>query len=283
MSIVEKHIVGTISSNRRLTDYAIGIFTSISTKSGLKKAIKKGHVSINGERAKGGYIIKENDVIELTIEAPKTININTQFDIIYEDDYLAVINKPSGIEVSGNKKACIKNRLPGNIKISKSKDALPIPVPAHRLDYPTTGCLIIAKTFEALRTLNQMFKANKIKKKYLAITINKMPTTGIINTDIDGKIALSKFQTLKSSKSDRYKIINLVEISIETGRTHQIRKHLSSIGNPILRDTIYGKDFFPPKGKNLYLHALEIHFTHPFTNEILKITAPIPKKFNIFN
>ena len=127
--------------------------------------------------------------------------------------------------------------------------------------------------------MNKLFENKEIKKTYHAITIGKMNSKGYIKTDVDEKPATSNYNTIHTVKSKRFKYLNLVELLPETGRRHQLRNHLLSIGNPILGDQEYGIDLLILKGKGLYLHASQLEFPHPFTGEKLSIKSTLPVKF----
>ncbi|MFC2110529.1 RluA family pseudouridine synthase, partial [Bacteroidota bacterium] len=186
--------------------------------------------------------------------------------------------------VSGNKKWTLENALRSNLTPSTQKDALLHPEPIHRLDHPTSGVLLIGKTTAAVIELNQLFEKKEIKKSYFAVTINKQKKTGVINTPIDNKISTTHFEVKKSLISERFDFLNLVELKPKTGRKHQLRIHLSSIGNPILGDKEYAVSDKTLFGNGLYLHAFSLEFTHPFTKEIILQTADLPKKFTrLFN
>jgi 23S rRNA pseudouridine1911/1915/1917 synthase len=184
--------------------------------------------------------------------------------VLFEDDHLAVIHKPAGILVSGNSFKTIANALAQNIQRSKLSDATK-PQPVHRLDYATTGILLVGKTCSSIRALNRLFEAKEIKKTYYAIAIGQMNHQGRITSEIDGKKSLSDYQLCESVSSKRFGKLNLVELKPLTGRRHQLRKHLSSIGNPILGDKEYGIENLVLNGKGLYLHAYSLSFIHPFT------------------
>lgn len=250
----------------------------------MKKAIDKGWVSVDGKSAKTGDFVSGGEVIELIIkEAKPRPTIDLKLDVLYEDDFLAVINKPAGVEISGNRKWTVENALVGNLNPSKLEDALDFPEAIHRLDYPTTGALLIGKTRTAVSELNRLFFERKVTKTYIAITIGKMNNGGVISSDVDEKPSESEFRILQYVASKRFNQLNLVELHPHTGRRHQLRKHLSSIGNPILGDREYGIDESILKGKGLYLHSLSLEFIHPYHHGKLKVDAPIPKKFkNIF-
>lgn len=198
--------------------------------------------------------------------------------MLFEDDYLAAIHKPAGIEVSGNKFRTISNALPQNLQHSPLSDAT-IPQPVHRLDYATTGIVLVGKTHSSIRTLNKMFAHKAITKTYYAIAIGEMVPDGIISSEIDGKPSQSGYQVLTSVPSERFGSLNLVQLNPRTGRRHQLRKHLFGLGNPILGDKEYAMDGLILKGKGLYLHAYSLKFNHPFTQEPICVTDELPEKF----
>lgn len=191
---------------------------------------------------------------------------------------MAVINKPAGILVSGNSFKTIDNALEQNIAKSNLADATK-PRPVHRLDYPTTGLLLIGKTSASILALNKLFENKEITKTYLAVTIGKMSIEGTTTTMVDNKKALSKYNVIKSVNSKKFAYLNLVKLRLETGRKHQLRVHLSSIGNPILGDAQYGIEGKIIKGKGLYLHAYSLDFIHPFTNDKMSFKKEPHKKF----
>ena len=284
--IIESHLVPTLENQERLSDYAVTIFNSINTRKGVKKAILKGLVTINGKQGFTADFITGGELIELyrPAETTQKPTINIPIEVIYEDDYLAIVNKPPGILVSGNKKWTVENALSPHLKKSSQKDFLQRPEPIHRLDYPTSGALLIGKTASSVVALNKLFENRQIEKTYLAVNIGKMDKEGIINLPIDEKTARSLYTVLEIVDSSKYGCLNLVKLKPETGRRHQLRKHLASIGNPILGDLLYGKEGLILKGKGLYLHAYSLKFTHPFTQKELTVNVVVPKKFKkLFN
>lgn len=211
-------------------------------------------------------------------DAPPRKNFVFKLDVLFEDDYLAAIHKPAGLLVNGNSFKTIANALTQNITRSTLSDVTK-PQPVHRLDFPTTGILLIGKTSSSIRALNTLFKNRAIKKTYYAVTIGVMQPEGLITTIVDGKTSKSKYKVLQTVDSVRFKKLNLVQLEPFTGRRHQLRKHLSGIGNPILGDKDYGFENLILNGKGLYLHAYSLQFTHPFTNENLYLKDELPKRF----
>ncbi|MCF8463417.1 MAG: RluA family pseudouridine synthase [Flavobacteriales bacterium] len=280
MAKTESHIVPVLPEKIRLSDYAGGIFRTIPSRKGMKKAIDKGWVRVNGKLASTGDYLSGGETIELAFEETvKRPVVELKIEVLFEDEFLAVVNKPAGIEVSGNRKWTLENTLSINLKPSSESDALKYPEPIHRLDYPTSGALLVGKTNTAVTELNRMFSDRAIAKSYIAITIGEMSDSGILRSEIDGKASESEFKLLQSVQSERFGHLNLVELNPNTGRRHQLRKHMAEIGNPILGDRDYGLEGLILAGKGLYLHSVSLSFVHPFTKEELTIEAPLPKKF----
>ena len=280
MQLVETHIAQKLENPIRFQEYGVGIFDTNPTKSGIKKAIKKGLIFIDENLATTSKYISGGEKIELyQSEKSSTFeSLKLDLEVLFEDAYLAIIYKPAGILVSGNKFVTIANGLAQNLKKSNQFDAVK-PQPIHRLDYPTSGLLLIGKTSNSITTLGKLFKEKKIQKTYFAVTIDKMKNKGSISSSIDNRESLTDYEVLESVKSERFEFLNLVKLSPKTGRKHQLRIHLLSIGNPILGDKEHYLENKILNGKGLYLHAASLDFTHPFTREKLTISKELPKKF----
>ena len=280
MQLLETHFAKNLEKPIRFQEYAVGVFKTIPTKSGIKKAIKKELIFIDGILATTSKFISGGEKIEL-FQSEEITNFNRlklDLKVLFEDDYLAIIFKPAGILVSGNKFVTITNALGQNLQKSNQPDAVK-PQPIHRLDYPTSGLLLVGKTSSSIIKLNELFQNKEIIKTYLAIIIGKMCLGGTINLKVDNKNASTQFNVLKSVISKRFEFLNLVELKPKTGRKHQLRKHLSGIGHQILGDKNYGKESLKLKGNGLYLHASTLEFVNPFSKENISITEELPKKF----
>ncbi len=236
---------------------------------------------MNGTQGFTDHHISGGELIEVYHDdgEKELTEIDLKLEVLFEDDHLAIVNKPAGIEVSGNKKWTMQNALSGNLRSSGQADWLPVQEPIHRLDYPTSGAVLIGKTASITMALNKLFEDRAVKKTYLAVTIGQMPQSGVVVTDVDNKPACSQYKVLQSIGSERFGFLNLVELTPETGRRHQLRKHMLILGNPILGDWTYFLEGLILKGKGLYLHASSLEFTHPNTGELIKIQAPLPVKF----
>lgn len=280
LQVIATHVVPVLEFPLRLQEYGVGIFDLLGTKSALKKAIKKELILVNGSVGRTATFIKGGEKIELLASTKNVVKKKfiLNLEVVYEDDYLAIINKPAGILVSGNSFKTVANALAQNLIPSKASDAV-IPKPVHRLDYPTTGLLLVGKTNRSIILLNKLFEEKKIQKTYHAVTIKQMNGRGTLSFPVEDKVAVSDFEVLQVVPSKRFDYLNLVKLEPKTGRRHQLRKHLLKLGNPILGDAVYALDNLVLKGKGLYLHASMLSFIHPFTQEKFQIKCKLPKKF----
>lgn len=282
-AVDNSYTVDNNSERLRLDDFLPGVFVGLETKSAVKKAIKKGQVWVNQKPARTAIILSPGD--EVTWSKPVKDQqrvLSLELDVVYEDDYLAVIHKPAGIIVSGNRFRCIEHALPGNLKASGQPDALPSPLAIHRLDGLTSGLLITAKTYGAHRSLGAQMQARTILKQYTALVMGEPAARGEWNAPIEGKEALTRYEVLQSWPSLRSGRLSLVKLYPATGRTHQLRIHLSQAGFPILGDALYGEEGQVLKHKGLFLCATGLKFAHPVNGEVLELNMDPPPKFRAF-
>ena len=267
------------------------------SRSMVQKLIEQKNIKVNGKDTKHSYKLKLNDEIEITIPEAKEINLKAQdipLNVIYEDNDIIVINKPKGMVVhpaNGNPDRTLVNAVMNLCKNSLSGIGGEIrPGIVHRLDKDTSGAIIVAKNDKAHINLSQQLKNHEVKKTYLALvrgiikeneaTIN-MPIARSkkdrkkMDVDKEGKEAITHFKVLGRYKN-KY---TLLQINLETGRTHQIRVHLSHIGYPIIGDEVYsnGKNEWNVSGQ--CLHAWKLEFNHPVTGEKISLEAEIPEYF----
>ena len=292
---MKEYIVSQEEKGKRLDTYIPSVDTDI-TRTSAQRLIEDGNILVNGKNAKVSYKIQENDKISVEIPKPKQIELKAQnipIEIIYEDSDIIVVNKPKGMVVhpaNGNPDGTLVNAIMAICKDSLSGIGGEIrPGVVHRIDKDTSGLLIVAKNDNAHVKMSEQIKNHEVKKTYIALvrgvfkeneaTID-MPI-GRSTSDRkkmavnkNGKNAITHIKVLK--RFDKY---TLLQVNIETGRTHQIRVHLSHIGYPIVGDYTYsnGKNEFDVIGQ--CLHAQKLEFKHPITQKDMCLEAELPQYF----
>lgn len=288
--IVEKEEIG-----KRLDAY-LSLKNEKISRTMVQKLIEEGNILVNGKNPKASYKVSEGDKITLEEVEPKEISLKAQdiaVDVIYEDKDIIVVNKPKGLVVhpaNGNPDGTLVNAIMAICKGSLSGIGGEIrPGIVHRLDKDTSGIIIIAKNDEAHINLSEQIKNREVKKTYIALVRGFVKENeATINMPIgrspkdrkkmavvkNGKNAITHIKVL-----ERFNNYTLLQVNIETGRTHQIRVHLSEIGYPIVGDYTYsnGKNEFGIVGQ--CLHAKSLKFRHPITNKEMYLEAELPQYF----
>ncbi len=292
---MRKIVVDELNIGERLDSYIAGKEEDL-TRTAVKKLIEDGNIKVNNNIQKNSYKVRLNDIIEIDEPEVKDINIHAQnipIEVVYEDSDIIVVNKPKGLVVhpaNGNWDGTLVNAIMAICKDSLSGIGGEIrPGIVHRLDKDTSGLLIVAKNDKSHIDLSQQIKDRKVRKVYYALVRGVVPENeATINMPIgrstkdrkkmavvkDGKEAITHFKVI-----ERYNKYTLLEVKIDTGRTHQIRVHLSQIGFPVVGDEVYsnGKNEFSVKGQ--LLHAKSLDFKHPVTNEEMHLEAELPEEF----
>lgn len=274
-------------------DKALADLTLLS-RSVANEQVKQGQVLVNGQAKKAKYTVQVGDIISYQVpevEEVEYVAEDIPLDIIYEDQDIAVINKPQGMVVhpsAGHTSGTLVNALLYHIKDLSGINGVLRPGIVHRIDKDTSGLLMIAKNDQAHTKLAEELKEHKSLRKYVAIVHGNLPNDrGVVEAPIGrsekdrkkqavtgkGKSAVSRFQVL-----ERFGDYTFVELSLETGRTHQIRVHMAYIGHPVAGDPAYGPRK-TLKGHGQFLHAKTLGFTHPRTGELLSFTAELPQIF----
>ncbi|MDC1106817.1 RluA family pseudouridine synthase [Prolixibacteraceae bacterium] len=280
LEVVSIHTVPHITEDIRLYNYLKGVFVELPSSKSIKKTLAKGWIHINGEKASSGDWVKEGMQISLYQQTESTLKpYNIEVNIIYQDDWLAIVDKPAGITTSGNRFDTLENALQCKLITSSQPDAYVNPRAVHRLDKATSGLVIIAKTKKTRVLLGQMLEAHSIDKRYHALISGDIPSVGQITDPIEGLGASSFYRKITHVPSLRTNKLTLVELAPLTGRTHQLRIHMANRGTPILGDSLYGEEGKVLKRKGLFLVAVSLQFTHPISQENLTISIPTPPKF----
>ena len=287
-------IINVIDNEDRLDKYLLDKIEVSRSK--LQKMINNGNVLVNGNKVKNSYVVKIDDEITIDENYQEKIEIlpeNIPLDIVYEDDDLLVVNKKSGMVVHpapGNYSGTLVNALMYHCNSLSTVNTEVRPGIVHRIDADTSGLLLVAKNDEAHIDLAEQIKNHTVNRKYIALV------WGVINEDtatIDAPIGRDKNNrkkmcvTADNSKDaitnikvlERYEKATLIECSLETGRTHQIRVHMDYIGHPIVNDPVYGHNKLIDKEFGQMLHAKIIGFIHPKTKEYMEFNGEVPTKF----
>jgi len=274
-----EHRVIKISEPTRIVDYVGEAFHMLGSRTAARKAIADGRITLNGKKVYPSDMIKENDKIVLKgTGVSKARKFDFDIEVVFEDDYLILVNKPAGIAVNGDRNKTVENAL-ARIRKSNAEDALPRPVAVHRLDVPTKGLVLLAKTKSALIRLGRAFENNEIDKQYYAVVHGIPDKQGIVTKKIEGKDSETHYFLERTVKSRVFENFSMVRLKPITGRTHQLRIHLASIGNLVVGDRLYAKEKRTILGKGLYLCACKLSFTHPITKKQVMFAIDPPQRF----
>ena len=267
------------------------------SRSYLQKLLKEKSITVNEKEIKANYKVQEGDVVSVSVPEPEEPDILPEeipLDILYEDDSLMVVNKPKDMVVhpsAGHLSGTLVNAVLFHCKGNLSGiNGIMRPGIVHRIDKDTTGALLICKTDTCHRILAEQLKVHSITRKYRAVVQgNLKDDEGTIEGPVgrhpadrkkmainykNGKEAVTHYRVL-----ERFGNATYIECQLETGRTHQIRVHMASIGHPLLGDTTYGSSKNPYHLQGQALHAMVIGFLHPVTNTYMEFTAPLPEYF----
>jgi 23S rRNA pseudouridine1911/1915/1917 synthase len=276
----------------------------VLSRARVKRLIEKGNVQVAGRKAKAGLRLRRGDVVTLALPEPQRSEVQAQpipLTILFEDPHIIVVDKPAGMVVHpapGNYSGTLVNALLSHCPDLSGIGGVLRPGIVHRLDKDTSGVLVAAKDDLAHRALSEQFKKHTPKRRYIGVVFGQLPEEGEIAASIGrhpghrkkmstrprrGREAKTRWNVLQ-----RFRHFNLAEFRLETGRTHQIRVHLSSLGHPLLGDPLYGgrgrlASVEPlilrqalQKLRRQALHAVSLGFAHPVTGKKLEFSSPLP-------
>lgn len=284
-------------SGERIDRFLSGNLEALS-RSYIQKLLKESRILVNNNTVKANYKILKGDQIDIQIPEPEILDIrpeNIPLDILYEDDDILIVNKPKGMVVHpspGHYNHTLVNAVLYHCgdRLSGINGVLR-PGIVHRIDMDTTGSLLICKNDHAHQILAEQLKDHSITRKYQAVVYGNLKAdSGTVDAPIGrhpidrkkmstkslhGKRAVTHFTVL-----ERFGNYTYIECTLETGRTHQIRVHMASVGHPILGDTVYGPARCPFRLQGQTLHAKTLGFVHPSTGEYMEFDAPLPEYFS---
>ncbi len=264
------------------------------TRSRIQKLVEEGQIHVNGAVKKANYRVNLGDVITLTLPEPEEIPLepeNIPLDVVYEDGDIIVINKPRGMVVhpaAGNYTGTLVQALLYHCGDLSGIGGAARPGIVHRIDKDTTGLLVVAKNDMAHQNLAGQIQRKEAGRIYLALVEGRMDLPGKVEAPIgrdprDRKrmavVSTGRNAVTRYRPKEQYRDETLLEVKLETGRTHQIRVHMAHIGHPVVGDPIYGyrRQRFSLQGQ--LLHAWQLHLTHPRTGEAMNFQAPLPEDF----
>ena len=275
------------------------------SRSQIKRLIERGEVQVGGRKVKAALRLRESDEVTLTLPEPQKLELEAQdipLKVLFEDRHLIVVDKPAGLVVhpgAGNASGTLVNALLHRCPDLAGIGGVLRPGIVHRLDKDTSGVLVAAKDDLAQRFLADQFKKHTAIRKYVGLVFGQMPDEGQVAASIGRHPTHRKKMSARPRKGrearthwrvlERFSSFNLAEFLLETGRTHQIRVHLSSIGHPILGDPLYGgrsrlTSIEPQalrqglqKLRRQALHAACLGFVHPVTKELMEFSSPLPQ------
>ena len=289
---MDQKIIVSDTSGIRIDSYIAGALKDLS-RSYIHKLIDDGQILVGDNKIKPNYKIKLNDVITINIPLPVELDVNAEdieLNILYEDEDIIVVNKPQGMVVhpaAGNYSGTLVNALLKHCNNLSGINGVMRPGIVHRIDKDTSGVLLVAKNDASHKNLAAQIKEHTVNRRYIALLEGVLKTnSGTIDGPIgrhhidrkkmdvvqNGKSAVTHFKVI-----ERFKGYTLIEAKLETGRTHQIRVHLSHIGHAVVGDRVYGlkNQVFDLKGQAL--HAVLLGFLHPKTGEYMEFNAPLPE------
>ena len=280
------YIIQNLETKQNLKTFIGSLGLSVNK---INKLFQMDCCYVNRVLQKPDYIVKNNDFLEIDTSIFETMKykpIEFNLTVLYEDEFLIVVDKPNGYIIYDvdDSQTSMCNFLSFYYKSNKKKTDI---YPVHRLDTDTSGCLVFAKDIITSSSLSRKFENNEVIKKYVALVQGCLEKEGTINKNIGsdrhinnkmviynkGKVAITKYKLLKTNNHT-----SLVEAIPITGRTHQIRVHLASLGNPLVGDALYGSKI---RNSRILLHCQEISFKHPMKDKNITIYSPLPDGFEL--
>ena len=273
------HRIPHDAPRQRLSDYARTVFPHLTSGQGVRKAIKRGYILVDGAPATTGTWTAPGMV--LTWHEPDYLGKILPLDlrVAYEDDHLAVVEKPAGLLTRGNQFRTLERALLHNLTRSPLPGSFAVPQPVHRLDLLTSGLVLIGKTYADHADLAQQFAERRVRKTYTALVHGEFPGHAVYEAPIADRTALTEAGSVQRFQTGPEEWLSLVHLLPRTGRKHQLRMHLSAAGFPIVGDPLYCPADQRVVRRGMFLNATKLAFAHPRSGQPLCVEMALPNKF----
>ena len=267
---------------QRLEVFAWENVPQIASRTQARKLAKKGAFQVNSQPAMASDWLEPGDLVRFTAPpAPAHQVYEIDLDVPLEDEHWAVVVKPPGLPVSGNRLKTLVRALPHNLTASQEVDALVVPHTVHRLDIRVGGLMVVAKTARAQVALGRAFEHRQVQKLYRAMVIGRIEGTGRIEEPIEGRSAMTRYAVVQHTPSWSLGWWTTLDLWPETGRTHQLRRHMAAMGTPIVGDDLYTGSIRNIRKKGLYLYSIGLEMRHPIGGEPIKIRLAEPGRYEV--
>jgi 23S rRNA pseudouridine1911/1915/1917 synthase len=281
MTETHEHIVPEQTGQERLDRYAFSVFPGLVSRKAARRLAREGNLLLNGEPANASRWIHPGDVIVVHIKprAPRKV-FELPIEVVYEDDCMAIVNKPPGYHVNGPRPKTIEQALPFNLQPTTRSFALAWARPVHRLDARTGGLLVIAKTMAAATHLGHQFQNHSVLKRYRALLVGRLEGEGEVIRPVQKRHAQTTYKVIAHCRSLHCQWITTVDMWPLTGRNHQLRRHMTSLGHAVLGDDLHNNGETVLRSQGLFLRALELSLCHPDDERALHFVIDEPEKFS---
>lgn len=259
--VLEEHVVE--EEGERVDRWATRHFARLPTRGAARKACKRGDLLLGGQPVESSRFVRLGDRVALLDSAELHPACAIDPEVVYADARCALVVKPAGLLVNGNRHRTLEHALPNVLPRSSEPDALVAARPVHRLDFETTGLVAVARCHRVLVAWSRDFEERRVRKRYRAIVVGRLEGEGRVEAVLDGREAVSTWSAVQAFRCLKTGWCTVVDLEPLTGRMHQLRRHLLSIGHPVLGDRRYCLDGLYLKGSGLFLAAVHLDLPDP--------------------